>query len=594
MKRIAALWPYLARHPLKLAVGLLAILGAVVVGLAAPLIVGRGVDAFMADASGGGLSRYAAALVLVAAIQGLFSFAQRRVLVALSRDVEYELRNDFYAHLQNLPQAFFHRSYTGDLMARATNDLQAVRMVCGPAIMYSANTVFTTIGALLLMARIHLPLTLLALATMPLVALVTQVFGKKIHHLFERVQEQFARLSTSVQENLAGARVVRAYAREESEIDRFLAINREYVNRNKALIRWSAAFHPLLQVLIGFGFVAVLWYGGDLARGGGITVGEFVTFNFFLAKMIWPMIAVGWVINLVQRGSASLARIQEILHTEPEVRDRPDAELKAPIRGEIEVRNLDLSLDGKTPILSDIELSLPAGRTLGVVGRTGSGKSTLLSLIPRLLDPPPGAVFVDGRDVCDLPLATLRAAIGWVAQEPFLFSATIAENIGVGDPQAGREELERAAYLAGMENDLELFPQGLDTVVGERGVTLSGGQKQRVTLARGILRWPRDPTPRRLLIGGGHRHRRAHLAEPTRGLCGANGAHRFASNLRGSRGGPDRGAGEGANRGAWPARRFAAAAGVLRGPGAPSAARGRARSGLAFRLIFSVHTEIMV
>jgi ATP-binding cassette subfamily B protein len=491
VKNLAALLPYLGRYPRKLVGGVLAIVCAVGVGLATPIIVGRAVDAFMESVSTSTLLRYGLLLVAVTAVQGVFSFLQRYVLVSLSRAVEFDLRNDYFSHLSSLPLSFYNESHTGDLMARATNDLQAVRMVCGPAIMYSTNTVLTAAGALFFMFRIDWRLTLLALSALPLVAVVTQVFGQRIHSLFELVQEQFSRLSTRVQENLSGARIVRSYAREETELEGFLEINTEYVRRQKRLVRWTAAFHPLLQLLVGVGFVAVLWYGGLQVWRGSISVGGFVSFNFFLSKLVWPMIAIGWVINLVQRGSASLGRIQQILETVPEIRDRADGLSPEPLRGAIAARRLSYSYESPKRALHDVDFELEAGQTLGVVGRTGSGKSTLLSLVPRLIEPQAGSLWIDGTDVLDVPLGVLRQAIGCVPQEAFLFSASIRDNIALALPGARQRQIEEAVHVAGLSQDLEELPSGLDTLVGERGVTLSGGQKQRVALARALIRRPR-------------------------------------------------------------------------------------------------------
>jgi len=491
MPHLKRLLPYFARYRGRLLSGLFTVFGASLVGLAVPLLIGGAVDSLRQGADSRTLLGYGGLLVAVTVVQGLFSFGQRRLLVAMSRDIEFDLRDDYFGHLQTLPLSFYRESYTGDLMARATNDLQAVRMICGPAIMYSANTVFTAIGALFFMARIHLGLSLVSLCALPLVVLVMRLFGERIHQLFQKVQSRFSDLSTRVQENLSGARVVRAYAVEEEEKRRFEGLNREYVERNRQLARWSAAFHPLLQVLIGVGFVVVLWYGGSLVAGGGITVGELVAFNFFLGKLIWPMIAIGWVINLVQRGLASLGRILEILDTEAEIRDAADAVAPAEVRGEVRCRALEFAYRPGEPVLRDIDLLVPAGSTLAVVGRTGSGKSTLLSLVPRLLEPPAGAVTLDGIDIGRMRLAALRGAIGFVPQESILFSITVAENIAFGRPDASRAEVFEAARIAGLEDDLELLPQGLDTLVGERGVTLSGGQRQRVALARAVLRRPR-------------------------------------------------------------------------------------------------------
>ena len=471
---------------------MVSILLAVALGLVTPLLVGHAVDALHANLSVRVLVTYAALVVGVALVRGIFTFLQRLILVTVSRDIELDLRNRYFRHLERLSLGFYTDRYTGDLMARGTNDLQAVRMMCGPAIMYSSNTIFTAIGALVLMVHIHLPLTLLSLASMPLVALATKIFGERIHLLFESVQENFSQLSTRVQENLAGLRVVRAYAQEAGEEARFDRVNLRHVERNRRLILWDSAFRPLLQVLVGFGFVAVLWYGGVLVVRGAITVGEFVTFNLFLNQLIWPMIAIGWVINLIQRGSASLGRIRSILDTEPDIADPETPVAVTAIRGDVSVRDLTFSYgDGAERILEGIRFDAPAGSTVALVGRTGSGKSTLLSFIPRLVDPPPETVFVDGIAVERLPLAELRGAIGMVPQESFLFSTTVRENIALGRPEASREEIERAAAMAGLGADLEGFPKGLETLVGERGITLSGGQKQRVALARALLREPR-------------------------------------------------------------------------------------------------------
>jgi len=491
MNRLAELVPYFGRHRRQLATGMASNLGEVILGLAAPIIIGQGIDALRQSFSAEQLLRYAGVLVGVTSLQGIFSFLKRRILVAMSRDIEFEIRDRYFAHLERMSQAFFQRHHTGDLMARGTNDLQAVRMLCGPAIMYSTNTLFTACGALFFMTRIDGGLTLLALCALPFVAIATTVFGQRIHRLFQEVQEQFAALSTNVQEHLSGVRVVRAYAQELSSQSRFEDLNREYVERSRHLIRWTAAFHPLLQGLIGIGFVAVLWYGGSLVSAGTITVGQFVTFTFFLARLVWPMIAIGWVINLAQRGSASWNRILQILESEPEIADGPDC-IRGEILGQIAVTELTFTYSGqRQPALENISFDVEAGTTVAIVGRTGAGKSTLLSLICRLWDPPPGSLVLDGTDIGMYCLDSLRQSVSVVPQETFLFSATLAENIAFGRPSASPEEIDRVASIAGLEEDLAVLPQGLETRIGERGVTLSGGQKQRVALARALLRNPR-------------------------------------------------------------------------------------------------------
>jgi|CXWL01.1.fsa_nt_gi ATP-binding cassette subfamily B protein len=492
MSALRFLLPYFHRYRSKLVWGLLAILASALIGLLTPLLVGSAVDELKQSISAGVLLRYGALVVGIAVVRGLFTFLQRMILVTMSRDIELDLRDRFFVHLERLSARFFGRSATGDLMARGTNDLAAVRMMCGPAIMYAANTLFTFLGSLVLMLGIDPWLTLVALAPMPIVALVTKVIGDKIHFHFERVQENFSALTTRVQENLAGVRVVRAYAQERGEEARFDVLNREAIERNRRLALWNAAFHPLLQALVGLGFVGVLGYGGILALRGQITVGQFVTFNLFLAKMIWPMIAIGYVINLVQRGTASLVRLRAIVDREPEITDPAEPVRPGTILGDVAVRDLDFAYEpGGPPALQSIRFDAPAGTTVAVVGKTGAGKSTLLALLPRLWDPPKETVFLDGIDVRALPLEELRGAIAVVPQESFLFSTSLAENIGFGRPGASREEIARAAEQAGLDSDLAGFPKGLDTLVGERGITLSGGQKQRVALARAILKDPR-------------------------------------------------------------------------------------------------------
>lgn len=492
LNRLSYLWPYLRPHRRKLILGTLTIVAGVLLGLVSPLLVGKAIDAVRRHVSGVELLGYGGLVVGFSLFQGVFTYLQRMILVAMSRDVEYDLRNVYFAALEKQSPAFFQQYPTGDLMARATNDLQAVRLLCGPAIMYSTNTVVTGLGALILMGRINLQLMLVALVTTPLVAGATVLFGRRIHALFTGVQEKFADISARVQENLAGVRVVRAYAREAREEEDFARVNDDYLEGNRRLVAWSVAFHPILQALIGLGFAAVLWYGGMLVIRGRISVGQFVTFQLFLGKLTWPMIALGWVINLAQRGTASLIRIQKVLDAEPAIRDVPPLVDPGEIHGAVRFRGLTFAYnEGQAPVLADIDLQVAAGQTVAVVGRTGSGKTTLLSLIPRLIDPPERTLEVDGADVRRMPLDRLRSAIGMVPQETFLFSASIRDNIALGRPEASDAEVLRAAGLAGLESDLAGFPRGLDTLVGERGLTLSGGQKQRVALARALLREPR-------------------------------------------------------------------------------------------------------
>lgn len=492
MWKIDALYPYYRPYRRKLVLGLACVLIGALISMFGPILIGAAVDAVRADVSYRMLLYYGLAIVGVNLVQAVFRYYQRMLLVAMSRDIQRDLLGDFFAHLEKLHPGFYQKKPTGDLMARATNDIEAVRLLCGPALMYAANTVFTATAAIVFMLRIHAGLTGLALSTLPLVAVATKFFGQKIHALFDRVQEQFATLSTRVQENLAGARVVRAYVQEAAEEAKFERASREYVARNKVMIFWQSAFSPFLQLVVGIGSVAVLYAGGYYLIEGQITLGEFVTFNMFFGILVWPMIAIGWVINLFQRGTASLARILSILRTEPAIRDREPLTHVDRLGGEVRFHGLDFAYEtGQKPVLRGLDLDVADGETMAIVGRTGAGKSTLLSLVPRLIDPPEGTLSIDGVDVRRLPLATLRSALAMVPQETFLFSTTVGENIAFGRPEASEHEIWRAATLAGLELDIHGFPDGLDTLVGERGVTLSGGQKQRVALARALLREPR-------------------------------------------------------------------------------------------------------
>ncbi len=492
MHKLKPLLPYFRCYRRHMTFGILAIAATAAIGLVAPLVIGRAIDSLHADVGRRTLAAYGLVIVGLSLVRGVFSFAQRKILVTMSRHIERDIRDQLFEQLERLHMGFYQQSYTGDIMARATNDLNAVRMICGPAIMYGGNTIFTGAGALFFMAGIHTGMTLVAVCLLPLIAIVTTVFGSRIHVLFDRVQEQFSAVSSKVQENLAGARVVRAYTQEAHEEAAFAGISREYVERNRHLIRWQAAFHPFLQGVVGIGLAAILWYGGRLLIAGTITIGDFVAFNLFLGLLTWPMIAIGWVINLTERGTASLARIRRILEEEPAIRDREPLVRGVAIRGGLRFHDLDFSYDDPTaPVLAGIDLEVEAGSTVAIVGRTGAGKSTLLSLIPRLIDPPEGHLEVDGVEIRRLPLAELRRAIAMVPQETILFSASIRDNIAHGRHQASDDDILRVAGLAGLDRDLEDFPQGLDTMVGERGITLSGGQKQRVALARAIVRDPR-------------------------------------------------------------------------------------------------------
>jgi ATP-binding cassette, subfamily B, multidrug efflux pump len=483
---------YFLPYKASLIIGILCILAGVIFNLAIPLIVGKAVDENWSVVSWSKLTVSALTVLGASVVSGTFLFLQRRILIGMSRRVEYDLRQDFYRHLVDQPQSFFQEHRTGDLMARATNDLAAVRQLAGPMIMYTLQTVFVVLIVLPLMLNINWWLTLLLFVTMPLVSLTVKYFGQQVHVRFEKIQDFFAQITARAQENISGVRVVRAYAQEQAEIEAFNTLNREYADKNLGLVKIDALMRPLMQFLIGIGFVLIIWAGVPLAVSGQITVGEFTAFNLYLARLIWPLIALGYVVNLYQRGTASLKRMNAIFAIKSAIADRPSVTPQPPILGEIEFRNLTFSYHPHTePVLKDINLRIAPGESVAFVGRTGSGKSSLVNLLPRVIEAQEHMVFVDGISVREYPLAQLRASIGYVPQETFLFSDTLAENIAFGVENAERAEVEWAAEIAGLTDDIRSFPNGFETLVGERGITLSGGQKQRTAIARAVLREPR-------------------------------------------------------------------------------------------------------
>lgn len=497
---IAALktvWPYMRRYRLALVLGLLALALKDLAGAVIPLITRAGVDTVMRGEALGRLWWVCGAIIGAALFKGFFQYWMRVLLVGLSRDVEYDIRNDLFARLVSLNHDFYARSRTGDLMARATNDLNAVRMMLGPAMMYWAETSLTFVLAVGVMAAVDWRLTLWALSPTPLVSVVVVLFGRQIHARFERIQALFSDISSRVQENLSGARVLRAYVQENSELERFAALNREFIAQNIGLARLSSAFMPLLQALIGLTFLVVLFVGGWRVMTHSLSLGSFVMFNLYMGTLIWPMIAFGWVVNLMERGTASLKRIVEIMQERPSI-TAPLRPVGLPAAFDLEFDGVAMDFAGaqnghgrSRRALDGIDLEVREGAVIAIVGRTGSGKSTLVNLIPRLYDPTSGRLLLGGADLRDYDPAGVRRAIGYVPQETFLFSATLADNIAFGAPQASAATIREAAEMAGLAPDLETFPQGLETAVGERGLTLSGGQKQRAAIARALVRNPR-------------------------------------------------------------------------------------------------------
>ena len=498
-KRLSPLAPYLKRYWSSFVWGGLTLIIYNTTKAMVPLVVGGAIDDMQKHLTAAAVEHHALRLLGLAAISAIFLYLMRQIIIGASREIEFDIRNDMFAHLETQPPALFQQHRTGDIMARSTNDLNAVRQLLGPAIMYSANTIVFTAVALPFMIRISPWLTLCAFVPLPFASVLVQYFGARIHTRFERIQAMFSDISAQAEENFSGARLIRAFAQEEAQIASFEEANREYIRRSLRLARLMAMLWPTLEFMLGISLMITLLVGGHQVVLHKMSVGDFTSYNVYMVQLIWPMIAIGWVVNLVQRGAASVVRIDAIMKLKPTIDDsRADASLAAqPIAGSIEFHNLSFAYGTSGPdvkpveVLHDITLDIPAGSSLAIVGPTGSGKSTLVSLIPRLQEAISGGVLIDGRPVSDYPLATLRAAIGFVPQETFLFSDTIRENIAFGVPEATDAEIEEAARKAHIATEILEFPEGFGTIVGERGMTLSGGQKQRTAIARAILRDPR-------------------------------------------------------------------------------------------------------
>jgi ATP-binding cassette, subfamily B, multidrug efflux pump len=493
LEQLRPLFPYLKKYRGRYLLGTICVFFNNGIWILFPLVIRRAInDLTTPTVTPHMLMVHSLSLLAVAGAKGVFQFLTRWIVIGVSREIEFDLRNDLFLHLEGLSYGFYQRTRTGDIMARATNDLNAVRMLLGPAIMYSANTIVFTAGALAFMVSISPRLTLYAFLPLPIVSIVIQYFGRRIHERFERIQAMFSDISARAQENFSGVRVIRAYVQEEAEVAGFEKSNREYIARSLKLVRLMGMLWPTLETMLGLAIVLVLWLGGREVLNGRINVGDFVAFNTYMVQLTWPVIALGWVINIFQRGTASLSRIHQLMQEPSEitdaagVRSATDRELK----GDIEFRNLNFAYGG-VPVLHGINLQIPAGTSLAIVGPTGSGKTTLVSLIPRIYDAAPGAVLIDGKPVREYALADLRRNIGFVPQETFLFSETIRENIAFGVQNATDEEVRWAAEAANIASDIESFPDQYKTVVGERGITLSGGQKQRTAIARALIRNPR-------------------------------------------------------------------------------------------------------
>jgi ATP-binding cassette subfamily B multidrug efflux pump len=491
-RELGPLLSYMRRYRWGYLWGTMACIATNIVAVQGPQILRKAIDELQRGVSRERIIFLACIFVAIYLVKGIFLYAQRWILIGISREIEFDLRNDLFLQLERQDANFYQKYRTGDVMARMTNDLNAVRMLLGPALMYSANTIFFTVGALYFLLRISPWLTLVAWAPMPLASILVQYFGRKIHDRFEKIQESFSEISAQAQENYSGARLVRAFGREQSQMSLFEKLNQQYISRAQGLVQLMGMLWPTLEFILGIAMIITLLVGGHEVIAHRISAGDFVAFNTYMILLIWPIIAVGWVVNLFQRGTASVARIDEILRAKPGIDDsHADSSIPADrvLRGEIEFSNLNFSY-GDTPVLRNISLKIPAGSSLAIVGPTGSGKTTLVNLISRLYEAPEGSLLIDGRPVREYPLEVLRRNMGIVPQETFLFSETIRENLAFGVPSTSAEDILEAAEAAHIRREFEEFPQGFETTVGDRGMTLSGGQKQRLAIARALLRRP--------------------------------------------------------------------------------------------------------
>ncbi len=481
---------YLLRHKRNLILAVFFSLGTNLLALLIPYVLRYTIDDLKTLMNKETLLLYALLIVSISIMAGFFRFLMTRRLMGVAFQIEYELRNDLFSHLQKLSLSYFHKTKTGDIMARATNDLKAVRMLVGPGIRNLLNTIIMGSAAIILMLIIDYKLTLYSLIPLPVLTIAVTIFSSRIFYRFQKVQEQFSSISVGVQENLTGIRVVKAYVQEGNEKRKFKQLNQDYMDKNISLVKIWGLFFPFIMLIAGIGMVIVLWLGGRLVMAGKISLGQFVQFNGYLMMLTWPMMALGWAINLVQRGSASMGRLIEILDQAPEIKDSEYLEDIRTLEGEIEFKNVSFAYDKKA-ILKNIDLKIPKGITIGIIGPTGSGKSTLVNLIPRLLEVREGSLTIDGMEIKSIPLKILRKNIGYVPQETFLFSESLKENIIYGLEGFDEAKLRRAVSISALSDEIERFSQRYETPVGERGVTLSGGQKQRTALSRAIIREPK-------------------------------------------------------------------------------------------------------
>ncbi|MGD8781063.1 MAG: ABC transporter ATP-binding protein [Ignavibacteria bacterium] len=493
MRSLLLLNKYFLKYKNKLALGILFILVSNSAQVFVPLIIKDTIDGLKQVINHEALIRNALLVLGAALVGGIFRFSIRQTIIVVSREIEYDLRQDFWTYIQKLPLRFFQNKSTGDLMAHATNDVSAVRMYVGPAVMYSVDTFVRSVIIISIFISISPLLTLYALLPLPLLSYFVYKLSKKIHERFTKIQEKFSDLTTRAQENFSGIRVIKSYVREQYEIESFTILSREYLERNMDKIRIQALFAPILFLITGISLIIVISVGGSMVINGSLTIGDITAFTMYLGMLIWPMIAIGWVLNIIQQAAASMKRLNKIMDEELEIKDGPQTSYATnSINGKIEFKNVSFKYRKNLPdVLSNINCTIEKGRTIAIIGKTGVGKTSLINLIPRLYDATGGQILIDGNDIKSIPLKVLRENIGLVSQETFLFSDTLQNNILYGTKNGSKEIAEWAAKISRLDKDVEGFPKGYNTILGERGITLSGGQKQRSCLARALAIHPK-------------------------------------------------------------------------------------------------------
>lgn len=493
MRSLLELKPYILKYKRLIFLGILAILLSEFFYVIIPILIGRAVDDLKAGVTFEKLSLFASLILGSTILSGIASFFTRQTIIVASRKIEYDMRNDFYRHVQGLHYLYFRDKKVGDIMAYATNDIPAVRNFLGPGIMYSIETTIEFVVILAIMFSMNLKLTLITLIPLPLISYLVYKVGKIVHERYEDIQEHFGTITTLAQENIAGIRVIKSYVREDYEIEKFRKVNFEYFIKNIKLAKVQSLTYPLMILITGISIILVIWYGGYQVIKGTMTLGQLTSFLIYLGYLIWPMIAFGWIINLTQRAAASMDRLLEVMRVQPQIKDTEETDFSIKqINGEIEFKDVWFKYpDSENYVLKGVSFKVEQGQTVGIVGYTGSGKTTLVNLIPRLFDPDKGEVLIDGVNVKKIPLKVLRGSIGYVQQDVFLFSDTVKNNITFGVDGVDEDKIISVAKIAHIYDEVMEFPNKFDTIVGERGITLSGGQKQRVGLARALIKEPK-------------------------------------------------------------------------------------------------------